>query len=427
MTAGTANMTATTTHSNGDEDYVTGSITLDVTSSGAGYYFVDTSAGSLCSLDTTEPTATIREKNDLPTQEKTVSNTSDGTYSESVSADIGDTVYFKIEVTDGVGTDAAITVHDTMSAGLTLGATSAFVVKAETGTEGAEVTLTQGQDYTVTAPGTDSHSFDLVINASVVSQLGTGKKITITYPATVNTNAVIAQEGNPNTSYITYQAQATPEDDAKVFTYAGAIYKVDGTAESGAAPELAGATFSVTDSNGAAVGLTQISAGDASTPAVYRYDNSATPANTSIVTPASGAVVVYGFADGTELTLTETAAPAGFNLLSSPVTLTINSTSVNTVDKSTTVTGGATATFVASTYTTTGTGTEAVTTLNVAGDDAGYQIAASSINIIENKSGTELPSTGGIGTTIFYIVGAILVLGAGILIIAKRRSAAAEQ
>ena len=85
----------------------------------AGYYFVDTTLGSICSLDTVK-SVTINEKNSIPTQDKTVSDTADGNFGDETQVKIGDPVYFKIVVTDGVGTDAKITVHDKMETGLTL-------------------------------------------------------------------------------------------------------------------------------------------------------------------------------------------------------------------------------------------------------------------------------------------------------------------
>lgn len=390
---------AATDGTNQHTGYATGSLTLNVGDTGAGYYFVDTTTGSLCSLDTTENTATIREKNSLPTQDKSVSDTANGTYGDSISANIGDTVYFQIDVTDGTGTDSAITVHDTMAPGLTLN-TASFTVQANTGTGGAFVDVPAG-NYEISTTGlTDDCTFEIIISADYIKSLDTGKIIRIKYNAVLNADAVIAQTGNPNTSKVEYAHQMSTEDTATVYTYAGAIYKVDGTT-SGTAPELANATFAVTDSTGAPVKLTQVQAGSAEAPAIYKCDPAGS--GNSIVTPASGAVVLLGFKDNTVLTLTETAAPTGYNMLTSAVTLTIKAQNAATVEKSATTTGGGTATFVAGT------------------DDGGYQIHADSIDIIENLSGSELPSTGGIGTTIFYIIGGVIVLGAVILLIARRR------
>jgi fimbrial isopeptide formation D2 family protein/LPXTG-motif cell wall-anchored protein len=429
--------------------------------------------GSLCSLDTTEPTATIREKNSLPTQVKTVSDFEYGTYGASTSASIGDTVYFKIEVTDGIGTDGELIVHDVMSSGLTLDPESIvieaekYVLNSKTGRYDYQFMVVDSTNYTIklkqdliaegdntTQSPSDNCTFEIVFNADFIAGLGDSRHIRISYEATVNENAVIAGTGNPNTSKVEYSHQMTPESTAIVYTYAGAIYKFDGV--TGA--ELAGATFAVTaDPNetssggfenmtfappsnetenpvmtpepkrgplngaiSAPVPLRQISAGDANSPAVYRYDPSSN--SNTIVTPASGAVVLLGFAEGTVLTLTETAAPTGYNLLAAPVTITINATHVDTVDKSYTIGTGAdavTVTFEATDY-------DNDHNMTASGDDAEKQIHADSIVFVQNNTGTELPSTGGIGTTIFIIAGSVLVLGAGIILVAmsvsKRRA-----
>lgn len=447
-TATATTVTDPTTHSTDEYIYTTGKVTLDVGS--YGYYFVDTTTGSLCSLDTTEPTATIREKNSLPTQIKEVktgettitipgvNNEGEGgsseshTYTsenwgESTTANIGDTVKFKIEIMDGIGTDKELTLHDVMSAGLTLDPTS-FTIQANTHyneqTEVYELETVAASNYTIKTrdiadsydnPGDADCTFEIVFNADYIASLDEDSVITIKYSARVNEGAVIAEHGNPNTSHVTYSNQHTPTSTADVYTYAGAIYKFDGATGS----ELAGATFEVTDSTGASVKLVEDHPGSATTPAIYIQVTDATEGNyvTSIRTPDSGAVVLLGFAEGTVLTLTETVAPLGYNLAAQPFTLTINETSDDTLNKPYTNTNNVTVTFY-------GSGDKNEDTVNV--DDAGEQIHANSIEFIENNTGSELPSTGGIGTRIFLIAGSILVLGAGIFLVAmsvsKRRS-----
>ena len=284
------------------------------------------------------------------------------------------------------------------------------------------------------APVHQECTFEIVFNADFMASLDETNVIRITYSAVVETDAVIAELGNPNSAYLTYSNQTSPESTAIVYTYAGAIYKVDGTATSGAAPELAGARFAVTietPANGddpavsTPVYLTQVDPGSATTPAIYVNDDY--EGSNIIETPESGAVVLLGFKDQTVLTLTEIAAPTGYNLLSAPVTLTIKAQNADTANKSATVTGGATATFIG-TYTVIPgkEGDEPLVALNMNPDCGSYQIHANSINIIENLTGSELPSTGGIGTKIFLIAGSVLVLGAGIFLVAmsvsKRRS-----
>lgn len=87
-----------------------GTATINLTPDAAGYYFVDTTTGSLCSLDTTEPSATIREKNTIPSDTKEVKDSGEATetWGETDDAQIGDTVNFKLTVTDGKGTDRAL-------------------------------------------------------------------------------------------------------------------------------------------------------------------------------------------------------------------------------------------------------------------------------------------------------------------------------
>ena len=89
-----------------------GSATINVNPDEAGYYFVDTTMGSLCSLDTTEPAATIREKNTVPTQDKkqavgtSAPSSASGYSDDEQQVQVGDTVWYQIEVADGKGSDS---------------------------------------------------------------------------------------------------------------------------------------------------------------------------------------------------------------------------------------------------------------------------------------------------------------------------------
>jgi LPXTG-motif cell wall-anchored protein len=110
-----------------------------------------------------------------------------------------------------------------------------------------------------------------------------------------------------------------------------------------------------------------------------------------IATDADGMILYKGLAAGTYI-LTETDTVDGYNMLTSPITVTITPDAENPEEYTVTITGD------------------------------GASIADDSIVItIENNSGTLLPSTGGIGTRIFYIVGAILVIGAGVVLVPKRK------
>lgn len=106
-----------------------------------GYYVVDSSLGALCGLTTTKPSATIREKNEVPTPDKTVKEDSTGNYGDSNTAQIGDTVEFKTVIHAKKGAQN-YKLHDQMEAGLTLNQNSITVKVGET-------TLTKDSDYTV--------------------------------------------------------------------------------------------------------------------------------------------------------------------------------------------------------------------------------------------------------------------------------------
>ena len=101
---------------------------------------------------------------------------------------------------------------------------------------------------------------------------------------------------------------------------------------------------------------------------------------TKVTTDGNGAARFDGLQDG-QYTLVETKAPAGFNLLTAGVNVTVTGTT----------------------------------------DETGEPVKVNLTQVVENQAGTQLPSTGGIGTTIFYVVGGILVVGAGILLITKKR------
>ena len=188
------------------------------------------------------------------------------------------------------------------------------------------------------------------------------------------------------------------KDDATVYTYALALHKVDPDKN-----DLAGAKFHI-------MGLTVTKKADGYYK-VSAYDPDATTYGTEMETDSKGLLVIEGLSTSAELTIEETAAPDGYNKLD------------HTVPSS--------AQKLSETVTTTFTETYYDEDGNVVEEKADATTTTTVVNTIENlkkiaievenNKGTELPSTGGIGTTIFYIVGAILVLGAGILLVTRRR------
>jgi len=340
----------------------------------AGYYFVDTTLGSLCALFTMDDNAVLKEKNTIPGLTKTENKD---------TLEIGDSVTYTITVTDSKGTDKALTVHDKMEDGLTLNET--------TNDEGADTTFTisvtdasgdadtvSASDYTVKydTECTDDCTFEIVFNADFVAKLDEGDQIVIVYSATLNEKAEISTETNDNTAWLKYSEQITQEVTVKASTF---MFDLDKTDKDGNA--LSGAKFKLYDAQtgGNEVPVVFVSDG------LYRVAKEG-ETGVEIATTAKGQVTIKGL-DAKEYWLEETAAPAGYNPL----------TERKKVDLS------------------------GKTNLVRGTDDEGS--VTYGLQVI-NNAGVTLPETGGMGTTIFYIVGGVMVAAAVVLLITKKRMSA---
>lgn len=339
-----------------------------------GYYLVDSSVGSLCVLNTTNPDLTIAEKNGVPSVEKGVKNIQNGTYGTSNNASIGDTVYFQTTITAQPGAQNYV-LHDKMAKGLTLKNDSIVVKKGESPVETS--------DYTLKTSGfIDDCTFEIVFEQTFCDGLQKDEKITVTYSATLNENAVIAGEGNKNETKLKYgdsqetQPSVTNTKTFKMDVFKFYIDKNDLTTEKG----LAHAVFTLSKKSD---GTEPIKLIDKSSN-VYRVaKKDETNTITEVITPDNGRFTIQGLGTGTYY-LTETKQPDGYNKLSGPVTVVIDKDGKVMVKK--------------------GANLEDATEVKV-----------------ENKTGTVLPSTGGVGTTMIYLVGAVLVLGSGVVLATKRR------
>ena len=342
-----------------------------------GYYLVDTTLGTLCSLDTTNPNVVMEEKNEVPSNVKTVEEDSTGNYGEKNDADIGQTVNFKSTITAQAGAENYV-FHDTMSAGLTYTAVTGITLNG---------TTVDASNYTVVTEGlTDGCTFEVRFTQAFCDTMKANDQIVISYTATLNENAVIAGEGNPNTSKVSYgdssNTKYTPDSQTKTYTWNVNVFKYTMNGETETA--LAGATFTLSKNADGSNPIALVSKGNN----VYRVaKNGETGTVTEITTDGTGKFTIQGL-DADTYYLIETAAPAGYNKLAGPVTIVIGENGV--------VNGT----------------TEAPQGVN-------------EVKVL-NQSGTELPSTGGIGTTIFYVLGCVLVAGAAILLITKKRMGAAK-
>lgn len=376
-----------------------------------GYYLVDTTLGALCSLDTTDKEVTMKEKNEVPEVTKEVEEDSKvgkenvNPWGATNDADINQVVNYKAVIKVKAGAEKYI-LHDTMSAGLDFIPTSVEVT--------VDGKLVATGNYQVKTEGLDDNcTFEVIFSDDYITGLAAGlknsddgtaaaeKEIIVTYSATLNENAYVGSTtpdnpGNTNKVKLQYNDSYTTEDITTTYTWkmdvvkytVKAVVNTDGTPvlenEKPKTEEvkLAGATFKLsTDEDGNNVINFHSLDND-----VYKVCADATCANadnhvSTITTDEDGAFQIIGL-DADTYYLHETVAPEGYNKLANPITVVIEhdgkvKVNDNVVDKVK----------------------------------------------VENNTGAELPETGGIGTTIFYVAGGALVLGAAVLLVTRRRMA----
>ena len=363
-----------------------------------GYYLIssDLGTGTVLSVDSTAPKATMYDKN---------TNTphfddEQGKKVDDANVKIGQTVTYTIDFTatnyTGSGADAkkvaSYKIEDTLPdylgdvkvTSITVADGADHDAEAE-GVQPADVTA-QFSNKAITIAWVDEEGNSLYNNNAV---------ITITYTAKVTKDAAIAGEGNKNTVNIIPQDTDGEElpgkitDDEVIKTYALAIKKVDnkGNALPGATFKFPFAVAAEKDENG-----------------YYVVDASAATQEASIETPADGIIVIKGVEAGT-YSIEETAAPQGYNELGAPVSVTATEVSTKT-------------TSVTKYIDASGNVVDTETDVKVEYENADL---SADVVFVVNQQGAELPSTGGIGTTIFYIIGAILVIGAGVVLVTRRR------
>ena len=352
-----------------------------------GYYLVDTSLGTLCSLDTTNPNVVMQEKNAVPTNVKTVQEDSTNSYGEKNDANIGQTVNFQSTIIAQKGAQNYV-FHDTMGSGLTYtGLTGITLTKANDNS----VSDVDSSNYTVVADNLgDGCTFEVEFDQAFCDTLATGDKIVISYTATLNENAVIGGEGNPNTSKLSYgdssNTKYTPDSQTKTYTWDLDVLKYGNGDET---KLLSGAEFVLLNKDKSQVAI--ITNGKFSrwndVPSVGENGEITWPSGSVLTTDTNGKIQIDGL-DADTYYLREVKAPNGYNKLSSDILATVI---------------GA--------------------TTNADGSTSSYTTVVAKIN---NQSGTELPSTGGMGTTVFYVVGGILVVGAIVLLVARKRMAAGK-
>lgn len=334
--------------------------------------------GSICSLTNADPDGTINAKGQYPTVDKVVDD-----QDVEVGQQVTWTVTSKVPDTTGYST-FIYKLTDTMSAGLTFGnsiATTNFVVKF-----GNAVII----DDTHAVSASDDLDFSnngFVLTMDMAKyQTYKGQTITVTYTAVVNENAVceythnrvkLDYGHNPNDL-----EQGTPVE-VPVWSSKIIIDKFDANDQN---TKLADAKFVMYKLVNGVKYYYKYTAAAGTTPAKVEWlaegENGAIPAGaTEVVTSESGEAVFSGLESG-EYYLHETESPAGYNLLTTDATVTVTAPTQN---------------------------------------GTGNSVGVSVTKEVANSSGNTLPETGGIGTTIFYVLGAILLIGAGVILFVRKR------
>lgn len=331
---------------------------------------------------------TVAVKNKVPESYKKVKDTNDTTgtttdWQDSADWDIGDKVPFQLTGTvadDYKEYKAAyqLVFHDTLSPGLTFDRDS---VKVYTNNSDTPIDADQ---YTVTYPVTDGHTFDVTIK-DVKALDGTVKKIRVEYQATLNENAVIGSKGNPNEMFMEFsnnpnstqggEKGKTPKDQVIVFTYKAIVNKKDS-----ANNPLTGAEFTL----------------------YKKVKGNYEPVTKVLATENEGTTFTFTGLDDGEYKLVETKTPENYNTMD-PIEFKIEADHDKTSDNPqlNTLTGNKLNGEVLFTPST------AEGTLET--------------DVI-NYKGSELPDTGGMGTTVLYAAGTLMILAAAAFLVMKKKA-----
>lgn len=369
-----------------------------------GYYLIKDQDGSVPSSETYTTyivsvvgNVDIKPKSSaVPEFNKKLKDTNDSTgevsrWQDSADYDIGDYIPFRLQGTVSKDFDSYKTYyyafHDVEEAGLTFDPSS---VKVFVGDENGK--LIPDTDYKVftkkagTTSDTDC-TFEIVFDdLKKVTSVTANSTITVTYKSQLNDNAVLGAHGNVNKAQLEYSNNprgngtgTTPWDNVIVFTYKVVVNKVDQAGQ-----PLEGAEFTLTK----------------------KIDGGTEVVKTMTIDGSDKSLFTLSGLDDGEYTLTETVTPANYNTIS-PITFTVNATheiewdSISTRDN----------------VLTSLTGDKKVGEITF---DVDKTAGSLSTNVV-NNIGTTLPGTGGIGTTIFYVVGGGLMVAAAILLITKKR------
>lgn len=338
---------------------------VEFTGLNLGYYLVDSSLGALCGLTTTAKTVTIHEKNTAGDMDKKVKIDSVN-YGESNTASIGDTIEYKIEVTIGKGAET-YTLTDKLDASLTLNPSS------------IEVTANNYDNddfYVVDKVATNDYTFKVTIDGSKLTE---NTVVTVKYTAVLNEKAL---KVNNNTATLVYGNNNKIEKTTKTYAYEFDLIKTDS-----ADVLLDGAEFKLYDAQteGNEIKVILIDAENN----IYRVAyTDAEKAAAVVIKAKNGKATIFGLGNG-KYYLEETKQPEGFNKLASRAEVIIDDADLKATTEVT---------------------------------DNVIKYVAGGVHIV-NTNGTVLPSTGGLGTTLFITIGSLVALIAAVVLVTNKRMA----
>lgn len=335
--------------------------TVSVSNLDLGYYFVASDTGALCNLTTTNPTATIHDKTDMHFEKK----------ADATTVEVGQTVNYtiigKVPAYTGFNT-YTYRIEDTMTDGLT------FKKDVKVTVDGTDVTDDCTVKYDVNE---NANSFTVTVPV-LEKTYKIGAEIKATYSATVNQKAIAVV--SENAAKLIYSSDPTTGETktitppvVKVYSAKIDIDKYEAGKEDTKLPNAEFVLYKIETS------------GNTTSTKYYKWNKTDEKvewvedraAATVAITDNYGRTYFFGLADGTYY-LVETKAPAGYNRLEEPAEIKVEGSSTDTAKLSVTAK-------------------------------------------VPNSTGTTLPSTGGMGTTVFYVLGAVLVVGAGVLLVTKKR------
>ena len=351
----------------GEQTAAANDTSIQFTGKKLGYYLLSSSdwgtnnADAIFSLNSSSPNVTVQEKNGKPTIDKKIIE--NNTPVENNTAGIGDYVQFKLTVNVIDGKPTNYVIHDKMSAGLTFVNTNEHPVGVTVGSRALNAT-----EYSFNDSITDDCTFELKINDRILQP---NDVVTVTYWGQINSSAVINPGSNTNEAKLTYGTSGNSswkQTTTKVFGFK--VFKHAGTDTDHLLP---GAEFRLYKTVGGETYYAQFDANGLLT----GWTTDATASGVTMTSNSTKALVLNGLDAGTYY-LEETKAPDGYNKLTDPVTVTIT-------------------------------------------EDGKVNETANGTVYVSNNAGATLPSTGGMGNTLFYVIGSGLMVAAVVLLATKKR------